>query len=85
VSAGRVDPFFVPLNLTEDEIDDITTFLEKGLYDANLTRHVPTSVPSGSCFPNNDLQSRIDLGCEGAVAQPTPQQGRFFSLLGGSR
>ncbi len=85
VPLDRLDPLFVPLGLTEDEIDDITTFLERGLYDANLTRHVPTSVPSGSCFPNNDTQSRIDLGCEGAVAQPTPQPGRAFALLGSGR
>ena len=85
VPVDRLDPLFVPLNLTEDEIDDITMFLERGLYDPNLARHSPTSLPSGNCFPNNDTQSRIDLGCEGALAHPAPQQGRGFALLGGSR
>ena len=85
VPSNRLDPLFTPLNLTEDEIDDLTTFLERGLYDANLARHIPTSLPSGNCFPNNDTQSRIDLGCEGTLARPVPPQGRFFSLLGGSR
>ncbi len=55
---------FVPLNLTEEEIQDITTFIEDALHDPDLIRYVPQSLPSEYCFPNNDAQSRIDLGCE---------------------
>lgn len=54
---------FQPIGLTEDEILEITAFLETSLYDASLSRFNPTALPSGNCFPNNDEQSRIDLGC----------------------
>jgi cytochrome c peroxidase len=81
VPAERLDPLFVPLELTEDEMDDLTAFLERGLYDADLQRHAPTVLPSGNCFPNNDPQSREDLGCEGATARPRPPEG--FGLVRG--
>lgn len=51
------------INLTEEEITDLVFFLQKSLYDAELLRYVPESVKSGNCFPNADVQSRIDLGC----------------------
>jgi len=54
---------FKPLGLTEAEIDDLTTFLESGLQDPNLDRYVPEEVLSGYCFPNNDVFSKIELGC----------------------
>lgn len=54
---------FQPLGLTEAEIDAITTFIEEGLYDPYLMRYQPESVFSGMCFPNNDMPSRVDLGC----------------------
>jgi len=53
---------FKPLNLTEQEMKDLTTFIKEGLYDPNLKRYVPKSLPSGLAFPNNDAQSRKDLG-----------------------
>jgi cytochrome c peroxidase len=55
---------FKPLNLSAEEVDDITAFLNNALHDPNLLRYQPLSVRSGNCFPNNDTQSRIDLGCE---------------------
>ena len=55
---------FKPLQLTDSEVDAIVAFLERGLYDPDLSRYVPESLPSGNCFPNNDLQSREDLNCE---------------------
>ncbi len=64
VMQGKLSPLFQPLNLTEDEINLIATFIEVSLYDDNLTRYVPNSLPSENCFPNNDIQSKIDLGCE---------------------
>lgn len=63
VPTDRLAPAFRPLGLTEAEIDDLTEFLETALYDAELTRFVPESLPSGFCFPNNDAMSQADLGC----------------------
>ena len=54
---------FVPLNLSDDEKKYLKAFLEKSLRDPNLVRYKPSFVKSGFCFPNNDAQSRIDLGC----------------------
>jgi cytochrome c peroxidase len=63
VPADRLDPGFKPLGLTEAEVDDITVFIERSLRDPNLMRYQPLSIRSGNCFPNNDPQSKIDLGC----------------------
>ncbi len=63
VPNGQLAEEFKPLGLTEAEVDDITTFIERGLRDPNLLRYQPISVRSGYCFPNNDPQSKIDLGC----------------------
>lgn len=54
---------FVPLNLTNDEIALLAEFIENGLYDPNLMRYQPNSLPSGFCTPNNDAASRADTGC----------------------
>ena len=62
VPVAKLDPAFKPLGLSETEIDQITAFIEKGLHDPNLDRYVPAAIPSGFAFPNNDAQSRIDLG-----------------------
>lgn len=64
VPTSQLAEAFVPLQLTQSEIDDITEFLYNGLYDPNLARYDPTSLPSGACFPNNDPQTKADLGCE---------------------
>lgn len=53
---------FKPLNLTAQELKHLTTFLKEGLYDPNLQRYVPKALPTGLAFPNNDPQSRKDLG-----------------------
>ncbi len=54
---------FRPLGMTQEEVDDLTAFLENGLQDPDLNRYVPDEVLSGFCFPNNDVFSRIELGC----------------------
>ena len=54
---------FRPLHMTDQEVDDLTVFLEKSLRDPDLDRYVPTSLPSGNCFPNNDNTSIVELGC----------------------
>ena len=54
---------FQPLNLTEDEMSKLVKFVEDALYDPNLVRYVPASLPSGDCIPNNDLKSKLERGC----------------------
>lgn len=53
---------FKPLNLTSEEMMQLTEFIKNGLYDKNLQRFAPQKLPSGLAFPNNDPQSRKDLG-----------------------
>lgn len=55
---------FVPLYLSNEEVDYLTEFLESALYDANLERYVPNQLPTASCFPVSDALSREHLGCD---------------------
>ena len=64
VPEENLDPLFIPLGLTEMEIDQLTDFVEISLYDDNLERYVPESLPTGACFPNADQQSREDMNCQ---------------------
>ena len=64
VEQEYISELFVPLGLTEEEIDKITIFIEEGLYDPELGRYEPLSLPSGNCFPNTDAVSRDELGCD---------------------
>lgn len=52
---------FRPLQLSPEEINLLTDFIENSLRDPDLKRYVPTLTPSGFCFPNNDVQTRVDL------------------------
>lgn len=63
VPNDKLSPLFVALNLTNEEIDLLTLFIENSLFDPNLDRYIPESLPSGNCFPNADSQSKIDIGC----------------------
>ncbi|SHI96476.1 cytochrome-c peroxidase [Aquimarina spongiae] len=63
VPAENLATQFGTTDLTDQEIDDLTVFIENSLRDPNLTRYVPETINSGLCFPNNDEQSRSDLGC----------------------
>jgi len=63
VSDDQLSEFFVPLGLTDLEIDELVDFIENGLFDPDLERYLPASVQSGNCFPNNDEESKKDLGC----------------------
>lgn len=63
VPTDKLSPMFVPLGLTEDQVDQIADFIDNALHDDYLDRYVPSSLPSGECFPNADVQSKIDLGC----------------------
>ena len=64
VPKSQISTKFHPLGLTSKEMDDLTEFLTNGLYDADITRYAPKAIMSGKCFPNNDPQSRRDMGCE---------------------
>ena len=64
VETYDLDYRFTPLDLTEDEITNLVAFLENSLYDADLMRYVPESLPSGNCPVNNDEVSREELGCD---------------------
>ena len=61
--SGNLSVWFRPLHLTQQQIADLTVFLETGLRDPNLMRYVPEALPSGLCFPNNDPESRRQLNC----------------------
>lgn len=64
VPKSQISGFFQPLNLTEQEVTDLTEFLENALYDPTLEKYLPDHVLSFMCFPNNDIKSRKDLNCE---------------------
>ena len=63
VPTNQLAKEFVPLNLTDQQIDDLVAFITTGLHDPNLKRFEPAFLSSGQCFPNNDAQSKEDLGC----------------------
>ena len=60
---GIIDDRFQPLGLSESQLDALAAFIEEGLYDPNLDRYVPESIPSGNCFPVNDSVSQLELDC----------------------
>jgi len=64
VPAAQVSPLFHPLELSDDEKAALVAFLKDGLYDPDLTRYKPPYVLSGNCFPNNDILSRAQMGCD---------------------
>ena len=64
VPSSQLSDEFIPLGLTDLEIEKVESFIKYSLYDPNLERLVPTSLLSGACFPNNDDKSRADLGCD---------------------
>ncbi len=64
IPSTQISPLFRPLHMSHQEMDDLTEFLENGLYDPNMLRYKPEVTMSGNCFPNNDLQSQLDMGCE---------------------
>lgn len=63
IGTTNISPLFAPLGLTDEEMDQLTTFIENALHDPNLDRFAPTSLPSGNCFPVADNQSKTDMGC----------------------
>lgn len=63
VPQDKLSAEFSALGLSEVEIDQLTAFVENSLYDNNLIRYVPESLPTGQCFPVADAQSKEDMGC----------------------
>ncbi len=63
VNDSSLSEKFVPLNLSLEEIDQLTKFIENSLRDKNLQRYVPAGLPTEKCFPNADQQSMEDLNC----------------------
>lgn len=63
IPSDALDSRFVALNLTDEQITDLTAFIEQALYDPDLARYEPSELPSGLCPINNDEQSRTELGC----------------------
>ncbi len=64
VANKYLSPYFQPLHLTECEMKALEDFILNGLFDPDLRRYEPTSVPSGFCFPNADKISKIQLRCK---------------------
>ena len=54
---------FNSVSYSNEELNSLVDFIENGLYDNNLVRFVPSSLPSGNCFPNADTLSKQDLNC----------------------
>ncbi|MEM9897031.1 MAG: DNA topoisomerase IV subunit B [Bacteroidota bacterium] len=46
--------------MTKEEVNQLVSFLDRGLTDPNLNRYVPEHVLSGNCIPNNDYDNSID-------------------------
>lgn len=65
VPENKIDIQFSALGLTNSEITQLALFIENGLYDNDLARFVPESLPSNACFPNADEQSKEDMNCGG--------------------
>ena len=63
VPTSQLSSEFISLNLSENEINALTAFLEISLRDANLKRYEPEMLPSGNCFPFNDPMASNELGC----------------------
>ncbi|HEA31047.1 MAG TPA: cytochrome-c peroxidase [Leeuwenhoekiella sp.] len=64
VSEFQLAEQFGNLNLSHAEIDDLTAFITHALRDPELERYEPQALNSGMCFPNNDIPSRKDCGCD---------------------
>ena len=64
VPEEQISGLFRPLYLTDAEKEDLYSFLADALYDPYTDRYVPSYLFSGNCFPNNDPESKEDLGCE---------------------
>ncbi len=63
ISDNLLSEKFKPIDITEEERAALLSFVTYALRDPNLIRFKPDAVLSGNCFPNNDYDSKVDLGC----------------------
>jgi cytochrome c peroxidase len=63
VATETLSEKFRPFTITTEERAALLAFLKNGLRDPDLLRYQPEFLLSGNCFPNNDAQSKMDLGC----------------------
>jgi len=63
LDAEFLDQRFVPLGLSPDEVDNLQHFLVSGLYDPDLARYQPASVPSGNCVVVDPLNLQDSSFC----------------------
>ncbi len=59
----HLDNRFTPLGLTNSELMDLERFLTQALYDDNLARYQPASVPSGECIIVDPLTTQTQGFC----------------------
>lgn len=64
IPRSALSEHFRPLGLNDQEVEAISIFLEKSLYDDNLDRYQPDQILSGNCFPFADPMARDDMGCQ---------------------
>lgn len=64
VPAQQIASDFKPLSLTVQQKSDLVDFLKFGLQDATVEKYMPSALPSGSCYPNADLLSKREIGCD---------------------
>ncbi|UTW61652.1 cytochrome-c peroxidase [bacterium SCSIO 12741] len=64
VPTSQLSSEFNPLELSSEEVDQLTSFMMYALNDPNLNRYEPDHVMSGQCVPNNDVVSQISRGCK---------------------
>jgi cytochrome c peroxidase len=72
VTAKQLSPLFVPLQLSSQDIDALTDFIERALHDPNLVRYEPKQeeLPSKACVPNGDELSWRQRSCFGKPPRP---------------
>ena len=58
-----LDERFKPLGLTESEIEQLTAFIKRGLYDPSLHRYEPKNLPGDGCIVVDALTIHDDGRC----------------------
>ncbi len=64
VAPEQIAAEFRPLYLTDQQKADLVDFLKHSLQDSYVEEYMPSALPSGNCYPNADLLSRQEIGCE---------------------
>jgi len=67
LAQASLDPRFVALGLSDNEVDDLTAFLTNALRDPDLARYVPAAVPSGACVTVDAFDAIADIRCTGTA------------------